>query len=204
MTVEIRVATPQDARGILAIYAPFCTSSHVSFEVVPPTEEQMRERVARITRKYPWLIGEVDGEVDGEVGGYVYASQHRERAAYRWAVDVAVYVAESQQRRNLGRALYSTLFAILREQGYFQAYAGIALPNAGSVGLHEAVGFQPVTVFPNVGYKLGRWLDVGWWQLQLRSEIDNPPDPRPFREIRDEPVIAAAMRDGARLVRAPS
>ncbi len=198
MTVEIRVATPADGRGIRAIYAPHCSSSHVSFEVVPPTEVQMRERVARITPKYPWLIG----EIDGEVGGYVYASQYRERAAYRWAVDVAVYVAESQQRRSLGRALYTALFEILREQGYFQAYAGIALPNAGSVSLHEAVGFQPVAVFPHVGYKLGRWLDVGWWRLQLKPEIDSPPDPRPFREIRDEPACATALKNGARLIRA--
>jgi len=197
MTVEFRVATPDDAQAILAIYAPYCSSTHVSFETVAPSEQQMRERIARITSQYPWLIG----EVDGQVAGYVYATQHRERAAYRWSVDVAVYIAESHHRRSLGRALYTSLFALLREQGLFQAYAGITLPNAASVGLHESVGFQPVAVFPKVGYKLDRWLDVGWWRLQLTPEIENPRDPRIFSTIRNSPTLAAALAEGARVVR---
>jgi L-amino acid N-acyltransferase YncA len=197
MTVEFRVATPDDAKAVLAIYAPYCSSTYVSFETAPPNEPQMRERIERILSHYPWLIG----EVNGQVGGYVYATQHRERAAYRWSVDVAVYVAERHHRRSLGRALYSSLFAILCEQGFFQAYASITLPNAASVGLHESVGFEPVGVFPKVGYKLDRWLDVGWWRLQLTREIDNPPDPRPFSTIRNSPTLAAALVEGARVVR---
>jgi phosphinothricin acetyltransferase len=130
------------------------------------------------------------------VAGYVYASQHRERAAYRWAADAAVYIADAHQRRGLGRALYTSLFAVLREHGYFQAYAGLTLPNPGSVGLHEAVGFQPVAVFPHVGYKLGRWLDVGWWRLQLRPEIKEPADPTPFSKIRADSSIAAVLAAG--------
>jgi L-amino acid N-acyltransferase YncA len=197
MTVEFRVATPDDAQAVLAIYAPYCSSTHVSFETAPPSEAQMRERIERVTSHYPWLIG----EIDGQVGGYVYATQHRERAAYRWSVDVAVYIAESHHRRSLGRALYTSLFALLREQGLFQAYAGITLPNAASVGLHESVGFQPVAVFPKVGYKLDRWLDVGWWRLQLTPEIENPRDPRIFSTIRNSPTLAAALAEGARVVR---
>jgi phosphinothricin acetyltransferase len=197
MTVEIRVARPEDSEAILAIYAPHCTSSHVSFEIVPPTEQQMRDRIERITGQFPWLVG----QIDGNVAGYVYASQHRERAAYRWAADVAVYIAEANQRRGLGRALYSSLIAILREQGYFQAYAGITLPNSGSEGLHQSVGFQPVGVFPHVGYKLGRWLDVGWWWLQLQPEIDAPPDPLPFSAIRGGTAVEAALAEGVRNVR---
>jgi phosphinothricin acetyltransferase len=189
MTARIRVATPDDARDILAIYVPYCISSHVSFEVVAPSQHQMRERIERITPRFPWLVG----EIDGTVSGYVYASQHRERAAYRWAVDVAVYIAAASHRRGLGRALYTSLFAILREQGFFQAYAGITLPNPGSEGLHRAVGFQPVAVFPHVGYKLGRWLDVGWWRLQLMPEIDDPAEPVPFSQIRGCPAVASAM-----------
>jgi phosphinothricin acetyltransferase len=197
MAVKVRVATPEDASAILAIYAPYCTSTHVSFEIVAPTEPQMRERIERVTPHFPWLIG----EIEGQVAGYVYASQHRERAAYRWAADVAVYIAEGHQRRGLGRALYSSLFAILREQGYFQAYAGITLPNEGSQALHEAVGFQPIAVFPHVGYKLGRWLDVGWWRLQLQPEIDTPADPLRFSTIRGGAGVAAALIEATRNAR---
>src|SRR5262245_36184380 len=136
MATTIRFATPNDAAGILAIYAPFCVSTYVSFEIVAPTEQQMRERMAIVMAEYPWLVC----DADGEVGGYAYASRHRERAAYRWAVDVAVYVAEAHRRRNVGSALYASLFGILREQGFIKVYAGITLPNAASVGLHESVG----------------------------------------------------------------
>jgi phosphinothricin acetyltransferase len=194
MTVQIRVATPDDADALRAIYAPYCTSSYVSFELVAPSEQQMRERIDRIAHQFPWLVG----EIDGKVAGYVYASQHRERAAYRWAVDVAVYIAATNHRRGLGRALYTSLFAILRQQGYFQAYAGITLPNAGSVGLHEALGFRPVAVFPHVGFKLGRWLDVGWWRLQLLPEVDQPADPVSFGSIRGESAVTAALAEGMR------
>ncbi|MEX0611414.1 MAG: arsinothricin resistance N-acetyltransferase ArsN1 family B [Pirellulales bacterium] len=197
MSVKFRLAQPDDAAGILAIYAPFCESSPVSFEIFAPTEQQMRERIERILPHYPWLIG----EIDGDVAGYVYASQHRERAAYRWAVDVAVYIAEHHRRRSLGRALYSSLFAILRRQGYFKAIAGITLPNPASVRLHEAVGFRPVAVYPGIGYKFGQWLDVGWWQLDLQPEQAKPTEPQAFREIRDHGAIAAALADGAGLVR---
>jgi phosphinothricin acetyltransferase len=198
MTALIRVATPEDAASMIAIYGPYCTSSVVSFEIVAPTEAQMRDRIERITAHYPWLVA----EIDGRVAGYVYANQHRERAGYRWAVDAAVYIAESQRRKNVGRALYTTLFALLREQGIYQAYAGITLPNPASVGLHEAVGFENIAVFRNVGYKLGRWLDVGWWQLQLIPPVENPRDPRRFGDILASPAFDAAVAEGVRRLEA--
>jgi L-amino acid N-acyltransferase YncA len=119
MTFDIRLAHANDAIGIQAIYAPYCQSTTVSFEVVAPTVDQMRERIARISANYPWIVA----ETDSRLVGYVYATQFRERAAYRWAVEVAVYVAMTEQRRGLGRALYTTLFSILRQQGYFKAIA---------------------------------------------------------------------------------
>lgn len=193
MSVKFRLARPEDAAAILSIYSPYCESSHVSFEIAAPSESQMRDRIGGILSRYPWLIG----EIDGHAAGYVYASQHRERAAYRWAVDVAVYVAAAHQRRGMARGLYSGLFSILRQQGYFKACAGITLPNAASVALHEALGFRPVAVFPGVGYKLGRWLDVGWWQLDLQPESPDPPEPQPFHVIRDHCAVAAALAESA-------
>jgi phosphinothricin acetyltransferase len=195
MNVQFRIARPEDAAGVLSIYAPFCKSSHVSFEIVPPSEAQMRERINGILPRYAWLIG----EIDGEVAGYVYAGQHQERAAYRWAVNVAVYIGAAHRRRGLGRALYRSLFSILRRQGFFKAIAGVTLPNDSSVGLHEAIGFRPVGIYSGVGYKLGRWLDVGWWQLELQPERPDPPDPQPFQAIRDDPAVAAALAEGEQL-----
>ena len=197
MATTIRFATPNDAAGILAIYAPYCESSPVSFEIVAPSESQMRERIARISGEFPWLVC----DADGRVAGYAYASRHRERAAYRWTVDVAVYVSEMHRRLNLGRALYASLFEILREQGFVRAYAGITLPNVPSVGLHEAVGFTQVGIFRGEGFKLGQWRDVGWWELSLRPQGDNPPEPRALDEIRDNAVVTGALAKGAQLVR---
>jgi phosphinothricin acetyltransferase len=197
MPIELRIATPDDAPGICAIYAPYCTSTVVSFEVAAPSEHEMRARIERLLPKYPWLVA----VADGAVAGYVYASQHRERAGYRWVADVAIYIAPSHQRTGLGRALYTALFPIFRAQNYSKAIAGITLPNAGSVGLHEAVGFRPIGVFPKIGYKLGNWLDVGWWQLDLAPEPEHPPEPLDFSTIRDSEVVQAALAAGNKLAR---
>jgi len=197
MATTIRIAEPADAAGMAAIYRPYCEASPISFEVSAPSADQMAERIAEIAARYPWLVC----EVDDRAAGYVYASQHRERAAYRWAVDVAIYVAQEHHRRGIGQALYTSLFAVLREQNYVKAYAGITLPNPTSVGLHEALGFTPIGVYPGVGHKLGRWLDVGWWQLALQPEIPDPPEPRPFAAIQDTDAVRRALSAGERGVR---
>jgi L-amino acid N-acyltransferase YncA len=180
-----RPAEPADAATILGIYAPFCESTVVSFEETAPTERQMHDRIVNILQLYPWLVA----EVDGRVAGYVYATQHRERAAYRWSVDVAVYIDPSYRRQGLGRSLYNALFSILREQGFVRAYASITLPNDSSVGLHESIGFLPLAVFPGVGYKLGSWLDVGWWHRELQPSVARPVMPTSFHEIRDSQIV---------------
>jgi L-amino acid N-acyltransferase YncA len=110
-----------------------------------------------------------------ELVGYAYATRHRERACYRWATDVAVYVAPAHQRKGIGHELYRTLFGLLAEQGFRIACAGITLPNAASVGLHEALGFEPVGAYRRIGWKHGAWHDVGWWQLGLGAAGDEPP-----------------------------
>lgn len=193
MSARVRLAESGDAADIVSIYGPYCDSTTVSFEVVAPTVDQMRERISSITANYPWLAA----EIDGKVVGYVYASRHHERAAYRWSVDVAVYIAPGQQRSGLGRVLYEALFTILRAQGFFKAFAGITLPNPASVGLHEALGFCPAGVLRGVGHKLGRWLDVGWWQLNLQAERNAAADPLPFRLFLSDPAIPAALAEGS-------
>ena len=166
----IRLAVPADAEQVQAIYAPYVAAS-ISFEAEPPSVEEMGRRIAKLEGRYPWLVCEY-GE---EILGYAYASPHRERAAYLWSVDVSVYVEQGRRRQGIGRALYRSLFKVLSYQGYCSAYAGITLPNPASIGLHTSLGFQPVGVYRNVGYKSGAWHDVGWYWLELNSHTDPPP-----------------------------
>jgi phosphinothricin acetyltransferase len=122
MPPTIRLAAPDDAEQVQAVYAPYCRTP-ISFEAGPPSVEEMRGRLANVLGQYPWLLC----EGGGEVLGYAYATQHRERAAYRWSVDTAVYVRQGRQRRGVGRALYTALLAVLPPQGYVNAYAGAKL-----------------------------------------------------------------------------
>ena len=172
----VRLARLDDAAAVAAIYSPYVADTTISFEVAPPTADEMRERMEVVLRRLPWLVH----EGDGRVVGYAYASPHRAREAYQWSVDVAVYIAEDFHRRGVGRQLYGALFPMLVQLGYVNAYAGITLPNPKSVGLHEALGFTPVGVYRNVGFKLGRWHDVGWWHLLLQSPPSAPAPPAVF------------------------
>jgi len=130
----------------------------------------MTNRIRTVTVQFPWLV--LDD--NGVVAGYAYATRHRDRAAYGWSVDTTVYVNPTHRRCGVGRALYTTLFQLLRLQGCFKAYAGITLPNSASTGLHEALGFELVGVYRGVGYKHGVWHDVAWYQVALQPERLNP------------------------------
>ena len=195
MALDLRFVDERDAAAIQAIYSPYCESSAVSFETITPSIEELKDRIRRISSQFPWLVG----EHNGHILGYAYGSRHRERAAYQWSVDATVYVSHESHRNGLGRGLYTGLFRILALQGYYKVYAGITLPNPASVGLHEALGFKPVGIYPGVGYKLGRWHDVGWWQLSLQPESPEPVSPRSIQEIRQSRPVLEALEDGARL-----
>jgi phosphinothricin acetyltransferase len=197
MPPTIRPATEQDAASILAIYAPLVRETVVSFEVEPPTLKEMRRRIGETLISFPWLVC----ERESAVLGYAYATRHRARAAYQWSVDVSVYVDPRARRAGVGRALYRSLLAVLELQGFYNAYAAIALPNPASVALHGAVGFQPVGVYRAVGYKLGAWHDVGWWHRPLRAPSVPPAPPAAFRAIRESAECAAALASGASSLR---
>jgi len=171
-TPTIRDAQPErDAAACAAIYAPYVEQTPISFEERPPDALAMEARIARCVATHPWLVAE-DG---GEVVGYAYACRHQERAAYRWAADVSVYVAANRRGEGLGRSLYELLFARLRQQNFQIACAGITLPNDASVRLHEALGFLRVGVSPRIGWKGGGWHDVSWWQLELAPVAPGTP-----------------------------
>jgi L-amino acid N-acyltransferase YncA len=187
MSRQIRLAQPRDGAQLAAIYAPSVTDTPASFELVVPDAAEMGRRVSATLAYAPWLVL----EEGAEIVGYAYGSRHRERAAYQWSVDVTVYVRADQHRRGVGRALYEPLLELLRAQGFYAAHAGITLPNASSVGLHEALGFRPAGVFPGVGYKAGAWHDVGWWQRELRPRSNEPPPapPAPFDAARAQAYL---------------
>jgi len=173
MSATIRLASASDANQISAIYRHFVLNTPISFESEPPDVAETSRRIEAILTNYPWLVC----EADGFIAGYAYASQHRARFHYQWSVDVTVYVHESFRRRRVAYALYTSLFSILPLQGFVMAHAGITLPNEGSIALHEAVGFLPIGIYRNVGYKLGRWHDVGWWQKSLCVPPFEPGNP---------------------------
>lgn len=175
----IRMATPDDAGAIADIYAPYVRDTVISFESVPPTVDEMRSRLTATLGQLPWLVVS-EGDA---VRGFAYASPHGERAAYRWSVDVSLYLGRPLHRQGHGRRVYTALFNLLAAQGYVNAYAAIALPNPASVGLHEAMGFTRVGVFGGVGFKNGEWWDVGWWHRLLVDRPAEPSDPRPWSEL---------------------
>lgn len=150
------------------IYAPYVTDTAISFEETPPTANEFAARIERSLSRWQWLVA----ESEDSVVGYAYGSPHRERAAYRWSVEVSVYVDRGFHRQGLGRALYTRLLADLADKGFCHAYAGTTLPNDPSVKLHTAMGFTPIGVFRAIGWKFERWHDVAWFQRTLR---DAPP-----------------------------
>jgi phosphinothricin acetyltransferase len=196
-TTRIRLATADDGPALADIYRPAVVDFATSFELEPPDGAEMGQRVARTVERTPWLVC----ERDGAVLGYAYASPHRDRPAYQWSVEVSAYVRGDARGMGIGRALYTSLFAALAVQGFRNAYAGITLPNPASEGLHAAVGFTPVGVFRGVGYKLGAWHDVAWFERPLAPRDAAPSPPRPLRDCHDDAAFRAALMTGRPLIR---
>ena len=193
MECDFRLVAKSDAASIAEIYRPIVTSTSISFEVEPPDASDIERRIQDTLPRYPWLVC----EQQGRVVGYAYASRHRPRAAYQWSVETSVYLHADVRRRGIGRGLYVSLLQILTAQGYFNAYAGIALPNPGSVGLHESVGFSPIGVYRNIGYKRGAWHRVGMWQCELQPPVATPRPTKSVDEVQDDPswreMVAAGV-----------
>ena len=193
MNAHIRLASVEDSTQIYVIYAPVVLNSPASFEYEPPTPVELGEHIRQTLNRMPWLVL----EIDDMIAGYAYASSHRPRAAYQWSVDVSVYVHHDYRRRGVGTALYTPLLELLRMQGYYNAFAGITLPNPASVRLHESLGFQPLGIYRSVGFKLDAWHDVGWWQRPLMSLTEHPTPPQSIKaagETEDlEPILLSGI-----------
>lgn len=163
-SVSIRAACLADAAAIAVIYKPYIETSTVTFEEIPLPAEQVLARMEGVLlRGLPWLVA-VENDI---VLGYAYATPWRERSAYRYSVEVSAYVAPGQVGRGIGQALYEVLLPRLKAMALHTALAVIPLPNPASVALYEKLGFTKVAQLKEVGFKLGRWVDVGYWQLDL-------------------------------------
>ena len=182
--VCVRAAMPQDAEQLLEIYTPFvisadCSLSNVSFELEVPSVEVFRQRIVDISKKYPYLVG----EVNGQVLGYVYCHPYRERLAYQWSVEVTIYLAPAGQGKGLGRVLYEAMEEILRLQGITMLYSCITLGNEHSIKMHEALGYRLIGTFTKSGYKNGQWLDTVWLEKQLQPCPEKPVNMKGWREL---------------------
>jgi L-amino acid N-acyltransferase YncA len=170
----VRDASERDAEDCAAIYAPYVTDTVITFELDPPGPAQMAERIAAALRTHAWVVLE-DG---GRIVGYAYGARFHPRPAYRWACEVSVYLERGRRRTGGGRALYEALFARLAERGFRTVVAGMALPNEASVGLHRAMGFEPVGTYRRIGWKHGAWHDVAWTQRTIARGDEPPAEPR--------------------------
>jgi L-amino acid N-acyltransferase YncA len=172
--MTIRPADPdRDAAACAAIYAPSVEATPISFELVPPDDAEFARRIAKYAATHQFLVA----EEGGEVVGYAYACRWADRAAYDWSVETSVYVDAAHHGKGIGRALYAELFERLTAQGFRVAVAGITLPNPASIGLHESMGFEPIGVLRDIGWKEGAWREVGYWQRGLAPLGDGAPEP---------------------------
>ena len=160
----IRQADRSDAASIAGIYNHYVAETIVTFDEQPITTEAMAGRIEEVlAASLPWLVA----EHDDRVVGYAYASPWKRRAAYRFSVEITVYLDPNHLGHKLGTRLYGELFALLQETRAHAVIGGIALPNEASVALHEKFGMHKVAVFEEVGFKFNRWIDVGYWQKTL-------------------------------------
>ena len=181
-SISVRVATPDDAAAVQEIYAPYIETTAISFEMKVPTVAEMRGRIEEKLELYPWLVA----ELESEVVGYIYGGRFAPRSAYLWSVESSLYVSMNHRRMGIGRLMYDHLLPILKQQRFRMVYAGIALPNEPSSGLHEALGFHQVANFENAGFKFDAWHAVGWWQLDLYPDLgadERMDEPIPFPQL---------------------
>ncbi|MEP1145340.1 MAG: N-acetyltransferase family protein [Henriciella sp.] len=176
--IRIRRATPEDAAFIAETYRPFVEDHWASFELEAPSADQIAKRIMDAGDRYPWLVAEDEVPL-----AYAYASRHRTRSAYQTSVDTAIYCAETARGKGVGKQLYLSLLDLLSRQNFTMAFAGIAMPNDASIGLHRAVGFDLVGTYPNVGYKDGAWRDTTWWHKSLAEPCLPPAEILPVSTV---------------------
>ncbi|MCE2484744.1 MAG: N-acetyltransferase [Desulfurellaceae bacterium] len=193
----LRLATEDDAEGMLEIYAQVVEETVISFEEQPPSPQEFRSRIRTVLDRLPWLVC-VFGD---DLAGYAYATPFRSRAGYRWSVELTVYVHPNYHRRGVARSLYTALLRCLEAQGYHTAVALIALPNQASTALHAAMGFRRTGVLESIGYKHGRWINDDVWQLTIQPAPGAPSEPIPLSQFIGTREWQEALDSGTALLK---
>lgn len=191
----IRLAQKEDVQQMLNIYAPFILNSGITQETEIPSTEDFAGRISSTLAERPWLVC----EINNEIAGYAYAGKHRERKGYQWCTESSVYVNPQFYRYGVANVLYTALFEILKLQGYVNVYAVITLPNERSVAFHENFGFRYLTTYKKIGFKLGQWHDIGWWELQVNPSMQNPADPVKFSMLDAKTLSQILLRASEKL-----
>ena len=181
--MTIRFAAPADSPALLKIYGQYIETP-VTFEYVLPTEQEFADRIADISKCYPYLVCAENNEITG----YAYACRHLERAAYQWNAELSIYLERSFTSRGLGKKLCRILIDILKLQGVRTVYSGVVAPNAKSEALHKSLGFEAAGVYPNMGYKCGKWRDVIWFAKQIAPYDVGPQPIIPIGRIPEEQI----------------
>ena len=159
--MNVRLARSKDASQITEIYNFYIENTHLTFETELVTSAEMQKRISEITENCPFFVA----EENGEILGYAYAARYKARQAYRHSVEISVYVKNGRNRKGIGKSLYRALLKELSAADIHAIIAGIALPNEASIRFHENFGFAKVAHFQEVGFKFGKWIDVGYWEL---------------------------------------
>ncbi len=200
--VEIRPATADDEMAILAIYGPFVSDSTVTFVNEIPTPQDFHEKMARVARRFPYLVC----TINGEIAGFAFAAEERPHAAFQWNAELSVFLDPLFHRKGVATALYTALIQILKRQGFYNLYAAISLPNDASVALHKHFGFESRCLYEKSGYKMGAWHDMVWMHLRLGQPQENPTQgPRRIDELVPNDIstacaMATALLSGAQSV----
>jgi L-amino acid N-acyltransferase YncA len=187
--LTIRLIRTADSKNVLEVYKPYVVSTAITFEYDVPGLDDFSTRIETIANEYPWLVCSKDDIIIG----YAYACKHRDRTAYQWSAESTIYMSSDYHGKGIGKVLYETLFSILKLQGYVNVYAGVALPNVKSEEFHKASGFYEIGDFEKIGYKLGKWHDVRWFQLLLTERSVNPPIPKSIKEIETTPEFQTIL-----------
>lgn len=175
MIHKIEFAKPEDATELLEIYAPFVENTTVTFEYAVPTVEEFTKRIESITAKFPYLVY----KLDDKIVGYAYAAPFRTRAACQWSVESSIYVNPSYHGHGIAPKLYSVLIDLLKEQGFYNLYSYISIPNHKSVMFHKKYGFEEIGTYENSGYKLGKWCTL----LAMCKRLKKPSTPTEIKPI---------------------
>ena len=193
---SIRIANSEDAKAVLSIYSPFILQTGVTQETEVPAEDAFQQRIINTLKERPWLVC----EIENEIAGFAYAGKHRERKGYQWCIEPSVYIDEKYYRYGIAKALYTALFEILKIQGFVNAYAVITLPNEKSVSFHKNFGFKHLTTYTRIGYKLGKWHDVDWWELQINAHQKFPESPLMFSDL-DKGILDQILNKAGSLLK---